>query len=251
MGSGSKGNVYAPPRAVAICLTVSSSANWPCSIDWTRRRARAEYPLERRRGRRHRCPNPSPRPRRPYLRFRILDAVKRVEFRGEAAPAMILIWLPPRRSCSRTRRSTSGSQSAIADIPAASAALKSPEDGEGRTFSRGPALDGRVLLPQDRRRRVGRRAFATKRAIDEGRIPGPRIYPSGSMISQTSGHGDFRQRSDIPCTSRNEESPTTIGSGRYSLELLECQPQCLETCRIDRQADVFLHDLERRRCHIV
>ncbi|NND29883.1 MAG: amidohydrolase family protein, partial [Myxococcales bacterium] len=34
--------------------------------------------------------------------------------------------------------------------------------------------------------------FGLKRGIDEGRIPGPRIYPSGAMISQTSGHLDFR-----------------------------------------------------------
>ncbi len=47
-------------------------------------------------------------------------------------------------------------------------------------------------------RDVGGPSFALKRAIDEGRIPGPRIYPSGAMISQTSGHGDFRMRSDLP-----------------------------------------------------
>lgn len=47
-------------------------------------------------------------------------------------------------------------------------------------------------------RDVGGPSFSVKRAIDEGRIPGPRIYPSGAMISQTSGHGDFRLRSDIP-----------------------------------------------------
>lgn len=47
-------------------------------------------------------------------------------------------------------------------------------------------------------RDVGGPAFALKRAIDEGRVPGPRIYPSGAMISQTSGHGDFRMRSEIP-----------------------------------------------------
>ena len=34
--------------------------------------------------------------------------------------------------------------------------------------------------------------FGLKRAIDNGSVPGPRIYPSGAMISQTSGHGDFR-----------------------------------------------------------
>lgn len=34
--------------------------------------------------------------------------------------------------------------------------------------------------------------FSLKKAIDRGIIPGPRIYPSGPMISQTSGHGDHR-----------------------------------------------------------
>ena len=31
----------------------------------------------------------------------------------------------------------------------------------------------------------------TKKAIDSGVIPGPRVYPSGALISQTSGHGDY------------------------------------------------------------
>ncbi|MBO0129636.1 amidohydrolase family protein [Agrobacterium tumefaciens] len=52
-------------------------------------------------------------------------------------------------------------------------------------------------------RDVGGPSFALKRAIDEGRIAGPRIYPSGAMISQTSGHGDFRMRTDLPRTSQN------------------------------------------------
>ena len=33
--------------------------------------------------------------------------------------------------------------------------------------------------------------FGIKRAIDSGVIPGPRVYPSGALISQTSGHGDY------------------------------------------------------------
>lgn len=40
--------------------------------------------------------------------------------------------------------------------------------------------------------------FGLKRAIDEGLIRGPRIWPSGAMISQTSGHGDFRSSYEIP-----------------------------------------------------
>jgi len=41
-------------------------------------------------------------------------------------------------------------------------------------------------------RDIGGNPFGIKRAIDEGMIPGPRIYPSGPMISQTSGHSDNR-----------------------------------------------------------
>ncbi|MDR8396613.1 amidohydrolase family protein [Paraburkholderia sp. USG1] len=49
-------------------------------------------------------------------------------------------------------------------------------------------------------RDVGGPSFSLKRAIDENRVAGPRIFPSGAMISQTSGHGDFRSRSELPRT---------------------------------------------------
>ena len=41
-------------------------------------------------------------------------------------------------------------------------------------------------------RDMGGDVFGLKRAIEEGLVPGPRIYPSGGIISQTAGHGDFR-----------------------------------------------------------
>jgi imidazolonepropionase-like amidohydrolase len=49
-------------------------------------------------------------------------------------------------------------------------------------------------------RDVGGPAFGLKRAIDEGVVAGPRIYPSGAVITVTSGHGDFRQSFDLPRT---------------------------------------------------
>ena len=49
-------------------------------------------------------------------------------------------------------------------------------------------------------RDVGGPTFGLKRAIDLGIVPGPRIYPSGAMITITGGHGDFRQLSDLPRT---------------------------------------------------
>ena len=47
-------------------------------------------------------------------------------------------------------------------------------------------------------RDLGGPAFGLKRSIDEGIIPGPRIYPSGAIITVTSGHGDFRQPFELP-----------------------------------------------------
>ena len=49
-------------------------------------------------------------------------------------------------------------------------------------------------------RDLGGPSFGLKMAIDQGLIPGPRIYPSGAFISQTSGHGDFRMPYEIPRT---------------------------------------------------
>ncbi len=47
-------------------------------------------------------------------------------------------------------------------------------------------------------RDLGGPSFALKRAIDEGVVIGPRIYPSGAMITITGGHGDFRSRTELP-----------------------------------------------------
>jgi imidazolonepropionase-like amidohydrolase len=49
-------------------------------------------------------------------------------------------------------------------------------------------------------RDMGGPVFGLKRAIDEGTMLGPRIYPSGAFISQTSGHGDFRFSFEVPRT---------------------------------------------------
>lgn len=41
-------------------------------------------------------------------------------------------------------------------------------------------------------RDVGGPIFPLKAAIDKGKLLGPRIWPSGAVVSQTAGHGDFR-----------------------------------------------------------
>lgn len=47
-------------------------------------------------------------------------------------------------------------------------------------------------------RDMGGPSFALKRAVDEGLVAGPRIYPSGAIVSQTAGHGDFRNVWEVP-----------------------------------------------------
>ena len=49
--------------------------------------------------------------------------------------------------------------------------------------------------------------FGIKKAIDEGRFPGPRIYPCGSAIGMTGGHYDFRA---------NSERPRVLGGNAWS-----------------------------------
>ncbi len=41
-------------------------------------------------------------------------------------------------------------------------------------------------------RDAGGPVYGLAKAIDDGAVPGPRIYPSGHFIGQTSGHSDFR-----------------------------------------------------------
>ncbi len=47
-------------------------------------------------------------------------------------------------------------------------------------------------------RDVGGPSFGLKHAIDNGIVMGPRIWPSGALVSQTGGHGDYRALNDLP-----------------------------------------------------
>jgi imidazolonepropionase-like amidohydrolase len=60
------------------------------------------------------------------------------------------------------------------------------------------AAEGLLLQGFTSIRDMGGPIYSLKRAIDEGLINGPRIYPSGAMISQTGGHGDFLMPTDVP-----------------------------------------------------
>jgi imidazolonepropionase-like amidohydrolase len=78
-------------------------------------------------------------------------------------------------------------------------ALLTADDGY-LTIAAGQGAGETLLRGFTSVRDVGGPSFGVKRAIDEGVIAGPRIYPSGALISQTSGHGDFRQLFELPRT---------------------------------------------------
>lgn len=61
------------------------------------------------------------------------------------------------------------------------------------------AADDMLMRGFTSAREVAGNTFGLKRAIDEGHLRGPRIWPSGASISQTSGHGDYRNPwNDLP-----------------------------------------------------
>lgn len=61
-------------------------------------------------------------------------------------------------------------------------------------------------------RDMGGPSFGLRRAIEEGLVKGPRIFPSGAMISQTGGHGDFRLPHEVPSASNAPLSyPDRVG----------------------------------------
>lgn len=61
-------------------------------------------------------------------------------------------------------------------------------------------------------RDLGGPSFGLKQAIDEGVIDGPRIYPSGAIITVTSGHGDFRTSADLPRKAGVESRQEELGA---------------------------------------
>jgi imidazolonepropionase-like amidohydrolase len=71
-------------------------------------------------------------------------------------------------------------------------------------------------------------SFGLKRAIDRGLNPGPRIWPSGAMISQTSGHGDFRLPYEVPA---QIDAPLTRGEATGAGMIADGVDQVLKRTR--------------------
>jgi imidazolonepropionase-like amidohydrolase len=82
----------------------------------------------------------------------------------------------------------------------AASTLSQMQNGEvGAAFIRAGVEAGNVLNRGFTSvRDFGGPSFGLKQTIDAGVIPGPRIWPSGPMISQTAGHGDFRNINQRP-----------------------------------------------------
>ncbi|MBL3827134.1 amidohydrolase family protein [Marinobacter sp. MW3] len=70
--------------------------------------------------------------------------------------------------------------------------------------------------------------FDLKAAIDEGLFVGPRIYAAGAMISQTSGHADFRSPIDIP---RSYSRDLTPQEGMASIAIADGKAQVMQRVR--------------------
>ena len=64
-------------------------------------------------------------------------------------------------------------------------------------------------------RDLGGPSFALKQAIDEGLVTGPRIFPSGAMITTTGGHGDMRPLADLPRSPGGPLSYTELTGSAY------------------------------------
>jgi len=77
-------------------------------------------------------------------------------------------------------------------------------------------------------RDVGGYVWGLKKSIDEGWVSGPRIYPSGATISQTSGHSDYRQNRAQRNPKDYQDSPF-LRQGH--MVVADGVPECLQAAR--------------------
>lgn len=78
-------------------------------------------------------------------------------------------------------------------------------------------------------RDLGGPVMGLKKAIDEGIVPGPRIYPSGAFISQTSGHGDLRNPNE-PNPYWSDAAPHPMDAQGWSF-VVDGVPEVLKASR--------------------
>ena len=72
--------------------------------------------------------------------------------------------------------------------------------------------------------------FKMKNEIDQGNAIGPRIYPSGTMITQTSGHGDYSAPEELP---RSFGGPLSVGEKFRISTIADGRDQVLTAVRFN------------------
>ncbi|GEM79515.1 metal-dependent hydrolase family protein [Vibrio superstes] len=77
-------------------------------------------------------------------------------------------------------------------------------------------------------RDMGGNTFSLKKAIDQEIIQGPRIYPSGGVLTQTGGHADYRMPNSLPKLHTTDPDPFVRGG---HTEIVDGQPQVLTGAR--------------------
>ena len=99
-------------------------------------------------------------------------------------------------------------------------------------------------------RDAGGPTFELERAIDEGIVAGPRIYPSGAFLSQSGGHGDFRLRNEVPrgargCCSSSEYGGAAVIADGEAAVLQGAREQLMlgaSQIKIMAGGELFYHD---------
>ena len=81
-------------------------------------------------------------------------------------------------------------------------------------------------------RDMGGNVFQIKRDVDAGKAKGPRIYPSGTMVSQTAGHGDFNPQ-DPNVLPRSLGGPLSLGEVIRFSTLADGRDQVLSAVRFN------------------
>jgi imidazolonepropionase-like amidohydrolase len=114
---------------------------------------------------------------------------------------------------------------AMSTIPVA---LMMTADNNYSMLRQAKAAEEMLLRGFTSARDLGGPSFGLKRAIDEGYAVGPRIWPSGATISQTSGHGDFRTVHDVP---RGSADPLHFTETKGYTSIADGVPEVLRRTR--------------------
>jgi imidazolonepropionase-like amidohydrolase len=83
----------------------------------------------------------------------------------------------------------------------------------------GNAATGMLMRGYTSVRDLGGPSFGLKKAIDADLVTGPRIWPSGAMISQSGGHGDFRLPIELPAAPDSFSYSERVGATEIADDL--------------------------------